>query len=85
MNVREIIQAYLKENGFDGLAGDDCGCYIGDLAPCSMIDLDICEPAYKRNCTEAEVAKCENPYCDGGGSCFGTKKPASEQHAKKKE
>ncbi len=29
MNCMEIIKAYLKEHGYDGLAGDECGC--GDV------------------------------------------------------
>lgn len=45
--VRKILTDYLKENGFDGLTyPGECGCEIGDLAPCDNLRLD-CEPGYK--------------------------------------
>lgn len=34
ITVKEIVKAYLKEHGYDGLCGDECGCGIEDLAPC---------------------------------------------------
>ena len=34
MNVREIVEKYLRENKYDGLAGDECGCDIDDLMVC---------------------------------------------------
>ena len=40
MNVREIVKQYLEENGYDGLAGDDCA---GDDCGCSIDDLFICD------------------------------------------
>ena len=47
MNVKEIIQAWLKTNGYDGLYHDylECGCTIDDLMPCNSC-LDECEPGY---------------------------------------
>jgi len=34
--VYEIVELWLKENGYDGLCDSDeeCGCLAGDLAPC---------------------------------------------------
>ena len=49
MNVEEIIIEYLKANGFDGLAGDECGCEISDLVPCDS-DPCNCVPGYKVPC-----------------------------------
>lgn len=36
MTIKEIVEKYLTENGFDGLchAYVGCGCRIGDLMPC---------------------------------------------------
>lgn len=58
MNVREIVIAYLKQNGYSGLYlsedyGDGCGCPIGDLAPCGESAFD-CRPGYRvtwENCS----------------------------------
>lgn len=44
--VQEIITIHLKQNGYDGLCNDDCGCLIDDLAPCGNISLN-CKAGYK--------------------------------------
>ena len=50
INVLEIIERHLKENGYDGLYHEnDCGCEIGKLAPCDSCPLD-CLPGYKMPC-----------------------------------
>lgn len=56
MTVIEIVIAYLKDNGYDGLRcdyyGDACGCLLDNLMPCgggilySEVCLE-CEPGYK--------------------------------------
>ncbi len=33
--VKEIVKEWLEENGFDGLWYTNCGCFTGDLMPCS--------------------------------------------------
>ena len=49
-NVKEILTAYLTDNGFDGLYCDEpCGCRIGDLVPCGQDCLD-CKPGYLSKC-----------------------------------
>lgn len=57
MNVREIVEGYLKSNGYTGLVYDwgECGCTIDDLAPCDGV-LSECEPGYKVTCTCEEHA-----------------------------
>jgi len=37
MYLYEIVKAWLKDNGYDGLCHPDseCGCHIDDLMPCS--------------------------------------------------
>lgn len=60
MNVRQMVEKYLKENGFDGLFADvpgGCGCEIGDLMPCEE-PCDVCEAGVK--------IVCIDPDCDYG-------------------
>lgn len=56
-NVLEIIEAWLREHGYDGLvrleddAEDDCGCGLDHFAPCGGIDsggmTHRCQAAYR--------------------------------------
>ena len=32
--AKEILIEWLNQNGYDGLYGDECGCFIDDLIPC---------------------------------------------------
>ena len=79
MTVKEIVEKYLRENGYDGLAGEDCGCGLDDLAPCESCTFE-CVPAYRVMCNG-------KPEVDEDGEtdheCFGlphemftTKRPA---------
>ena len=54
MTVIEIIKHYLKANGYDGLAGNGCGCGLDDLAPCCIDTFGDCKPAYL----------CKEPVCE---------------------
>ena len=46
-NVKQIVKEYLKENGYDGLAGDECGCGIENLFPCDCVT-ETCVAAHRR-------------------------------------
>ena len=49
--VSQIIEKWLKENGYDGLWSEECGCEIGALCPCCCSESVLsCEPGYKRPC-----------------------------------
>lgn len=48
MTVQEIVKDWLTAHGYDGLAGDECGCGVDDLAPCGFCNLDECKAAHKR-------------------------------------
>ena len=74
MNVRVIIARYLKDNGFDGLAGDECGCETGkagdELFPCDACP-DQCVPGYRWECGQCPGGveeRCEFLY--GNGGCY---------------
>ena len=43
--VLEMVESYLKANGYDGLYYEDCGCQADDLAPCSHIN-ENCRAGY---------------------------------------
>jgi hypothetical protein len=83
MTVKEIIVKYLKENGFDGLYSDNCGCLVNDLMPCSDYGIDLCEAGVKKDCHNCENIK--EP--DGSGNicaedfdfCLGCKKEEEEK------
>lgn len=53
-NVKEIVKAYLKKKGFDGLCHDDCGCENSDLMPCLSENIGYCEAGYKHPCNCGE-------------------------------
>ncbi len=46
MNIKEIIEKHLDDNGFEGLCCEDCGCKKDDLFPCGGPG-EECEPGYK--------------------------------------
>lgn len=50
MTIRQIIETYLRENHFDGLFCDECGCDLDDLMPCSSEGALSCQPGYKHPC-----------------------------------
>jgi len=46
-NVREIVAAWLRQHGYDGLCVpyQECGCILDDLMPCDAPTAD-CLPGY---------------------------------------
>lgn len=51
MTCKDIIVAYLKTNGYDGLFSEygECGCALDDLMPCGEYGRD-CQPGYRVPC-----------------------------------
>lgn len=68
MNIRDIVKKYLIDNHYDGLAGEGCGCEIGDLMCCNTPEL-ICEPGHIMFCSTCQAADCE--FRREGGHCIG--------------
>lgn len=54
MTAREMIIKYLKDNDYDGLCSDNCGCWISDLAPCSNYVLE-CVPGKETELTDVHT------------------------------
>ena len=54
--VEDILIAYAKEHGYDGLVDvfGDCGCEIDNLAPCISEGILTCRFGYKVPCTCGE-------------------------------
>lgn len=59
--TRVRTAAWLRENGYDGLAGYQCGCGLDDLMPCS--EPFNCVPGHRRPATAEDAARCE---CEPG-------------------
>lgn len=57
MNVRSIVEDFLKANGYGGLCNYNCGCEVGDLMPCDMDFQHNCEPGYVHYCKDCTQAK----------------------------
>ena len=62
MNCREIVAAYLRGHGYEGLAGEECGCVLDDLMPCEGGWRD-CVPARRMWYDPADVYDAQG----GGG------------------
>lgn len=61
MTVLDIVKKYLRDNGFDGLAGDDCGCALEDgIAPCESCGIENCVPGRKVPCPGPDECKYAN-------------------------
>jgi len=65
--VVDMIEKYLRDNGFDGLFSPvgQCACELDDLAPCCEIG-QHCEPGYKHaECAHPEIGYGEEWYLGG--------------------
>uniref|UniRef100_A0A6H1ZHK9 Uncharacterized protein n=1 Tax=viral metagenome TaxID=1070528 RepID=A0A6H1ZHK9_9ZZZZ len=71
MEVSQIVEQYLKANGYDGLVSfaGECSCRIGDLMPCDYDCIANCEAGYKVPCTCGEGCEFH----------IATKKPKEEE------
>ena len=78
-DVRGIICEFLQANGYDGLAGEECGCGIDDLMVCGG-QADTCVPAYRWTDCSACEELADDRYCEweGEGGCYRTVRPAHE-------
>lgn len=56
ISVKEIVAEWLEEKGYDGLAGEGCGCELDDLMPCVE---------YSPGCVAGHAGKCPDD-CEHG-------------------
>jgi hypothetical protein len=66
MTVKEIVGQYLKDHGFDGLAGEDCGCGGDDLM-CCCCSADSCEGCHAARLITPCSPECAALEKEGGG------------------
>jgi len=72
-----MIAAYLREHGFDGLAGENCGCVLDDLMPCGEVSPEYCETGRRVPCPGPGYSFSNG--CEYGGGCGWHVVPASEE------
>jgi hypothetical protein len=58
ITVKQILEKWLKENGYDGLATANCGCGLDDLIPCDGDGIWNCNAAYKEPCKKDPMVNC---------------------------
>jgi hypothetical protein len=48
MTIKQIVADRLRQDGFDGLCCEACGCRLADLMPCDEPDIEECRPGHVR-------------------------------------
>ena len=54
MNVKQIVESWLRNHKYDGLCNKECGCRMGDLAPCGEIS-EECVAGYMATTDEGWI------------------------------
>lgn len=64
-DIYEIVEAYLRENGYDGLVNTEfeCGCRAGKLLHCDSW-FGRCVPAKSVKCDAVACNTCSDMWCD---------------------
>jgi hypothetical protein len=65
MNTKEIVEAWLRANGYDGLYSDWCVCKLDDLFPCG--EVQDCNAGYFTDCPDPGGCECEGQGFHIGG------------------
>ncbi len=60
MNVQQIVEKHLCDNGYDGLVNTqfECACFVGDIAPCGDM-AEECQAGYKGPCVCGEGCEAD--------------------------
>ena len=59
--LRELVTDWLRANGYDGLAGDGCGCGLDDLMPCDSPCCD-CVAGHRVVLTQEEADRLNRDH-----------------------
>jgi hypothetical protein len=61
VNVGQIVTEWLVANGYDGLAGEECGCFVGDLMPCGLDNSGCarCVAGHRERIDEYDPPDCD--------------------------
>jgi len=52
------LEQWLTDNGYDGLYAEECGCIVGDLAPCGEPCSFGCRAGHlAEGCCECHIGK----------------------------
>lgn len=53
----DIVEESLKQKGFDGLCNPEleCGCFIGDLAPCDNPNFKQCKGGIRETTPDGDI------------------------------
>ena len=73
MIVKDIVVKWIKDNGYDGLASEDCGCSIDTLPACDGYAGDFvhCKPAIRFECSKCnDRGGCEYRVIYDVTECF---------------
>lgn len=57
VTIKTIVANYLRQYGFDGLAGDECACNLNDLF-CACEYANDCVAGYKWECEKCHAVDC---------------------------
>lgn len=61
MTAKEALIEYMKANGYDGLAGEECGCHLDNLVPCGEMGVCLtdCELGHTAPCPRDGNCECD--------------------------
>jgi len=66
ITIQDMVEQWLRSNGYTGLYSEECGCEIDDLMPCIGFDEPVpnCNPGYKHKCPPI-CSECPNDnWCE---------------------
>ena len=73
-SIHDMVRDYLLTHGYDGLAGEECGCAVDDLMPCGDGYSDSeCRAGWRTTCP-IDPATDEQCCDEPGGECWTTER-----------